>query len=166
MKAYTTKGTYDFLKKLPDKYPDVELHFMSGNSGTLAYYENHKKNIFSAGKTYEVLTNSGLIKENGYVVMNNIPVTDEGKAVFEDQFKTRQKNMEKVPGFQAFRLLKPKKGNTYVVFTQWASEKHYEDWKSSAHFQNQHKDMVTKPPAYFADRPFVTSYGMIRRDEE
>ncbi len=97
--------------------------------------------------------------------MNNIPVADEGKATFEDKFKQRQQSVENMKGFQAFRLLRPNKGNTYVVMTQWASEDDYENWKNSDQFKQAHKDGAdTKPPAYFLDQPFVTNYHMIEVD--
>ncbi|WP_229683120.1 antibiotic biosynthesis monooxygenase family protein [Virgibacillus oceani] len=164
VKAYMTNGTYEFLSKLQDKYPQIAFYYMAGGGSALAYYENYKKNIFTAGREYLVLQESGSIKTSGYVVMNNIAVTDDGTAAFEDRFKQRAGEIDKMPGFQAFRLLKPKKGNTYVVFTQWASETDFESWKNSDTFQKQHQHGPTKPPAFFADKPFVTTYTMIDQD--
>lgn len=165
MNAYMTNGTFDFLKKLRDDYPAINFYYMSGDSSTLVYYEASSKSIFSAGRSYEAIIENGDLQESGFVVMNNIPVTEEGTAVFEDRFKQRQQNVESMPGFQAFRLLRPKKGNTYVVLTQWASEDDFENWKNSDQFKKAHKDGGTKPPAYFADRPFITSYQMINLDD-
>ncbi|MEC5423680.1 antibiotic biosynthesis monooxygenase [Virgibacillus sp. C22-A2] len=165
MKAYMTNGTVDFLKKLDDQHPAVNFHLMSSNAGGLAYYEDHKKNIFSSGRAYEVLIQKGAIQTEGYVVMNNIPVTDDGRAAFEDRFKQRQNDVDMMPGFQAVRFLKPDKGNTYVVVTQWASAQDFENWKNSEEFKKSHQGQGTKPPAYFADRPFITTYHMLNREE-
>jgi heme oxygenase (mycobilin-producing) len=162
MKAYMTNGTIDFLMKLSNKYPAIKFHFMAGPSNDVAYYEGTKQKVFQAGRSYDVLIQSGDIQEKGYVVMNNIPVTDEGKPVFEYNFKKRKGEVDNKVGFQAFRLLKPIKGNTYVVFTQWYSANSYEQWKNSEEFQNAHSG--TKPPAYFAERPFVNTYNMIEQN--
>lgn len=160
MNAYMTNGTIDFLSKIAQKHSQITFHLMVGESSTLAYYEDLKKSIFAAGRNYEILLKSGNIEEKGYVVMNNIPVSEEGKPVFETSFNKRQQAVEAMNGFQAFRLLKPLTGNTYVVLTQWASEKDYEAWKSSEAFAKAHLATDTKQPAYFMERPFVHTYAM------
>src|SRR5699024_10003683 len=102
----------------------------------------------------------------GYIVMNNIPVTDDGQQIFEDRFKQQQDEVVSMPGFQAFRLLRPLEGNTYVVFTQWASEQDITNCKNSDQYKESHKVQATKLPVYFAERPFITSYHMIDQEEE
>lgn len=163
MKAFMTGGTLDFLMKLAEKHKQHDFYLMKNSFSTLSYYESNGKSVFGAGREYTILFESGTILEEGYVVMNNIPLTEEGKPVFIDRFRKQQNNMTTVPGSQAFRLLEPVKGNTYVIFTQWASKKHFETWEASDEFvQSLHKEI--KPPAYFAKRPFVTTYQMV--DEE
>lgn len=134
---------------------------MSGNSGALAYYEGSKKNVFASGRAFEVMAHSGSIKQKGFVVMNNIPVKEEGKPVFEDAFQKQQHTIETMPGFKAFRLLRPNKGNTYVVLTQWESEADFNNWKNSDAFKQVHQDQSVMTPAYFAERPFVSKYYMV-----
>ncbi|GAB3060462.1 antibiotic biosynthesis monooxygenase family protein [Virgibacillus ainsalahensis] len=165
MKAYMTIGTQDFLEKLKEQHPGINFYLMNSSSGTLAYYENEAKNIFASGKEYEVIINNGDVQEEGYVVMNNIPVTDDGRPAFEDGFKKRRNAVDQMPGFQAFRFLRPAKGNTYVVFTQWRSVEDFENWKNSEQFKKAHEGQGTKPPAYFADRPFITTYHMVEPEE-
>lgn len=165
MKAFMTNGTYEFLSKLVDKYPAINFYFMATQTNTLAYYEADGKNIFAAGRAYDIFLATGKIQDTGYVVMNTIPVTEDGQAVFEDQFRNRQQQIESMPGFQAFRLLKPLKGIKYVVLTQWDSESSYENWKNSEQFKHAHANQQTKLPAYFADRPFITTYHMVDKDD-
>lgn len=165
LKAYMTNGTYDFLKKLESKHPQITFHFMR-DINTLAYYEGTGKSIFTAGRTYDILFSKGTLQEKGFVVMNHIPVTVEGQPVFEDRFAKRQGNVETMPGFQAFRLLKPEKGHTYIVFTQWDTKVHYENWKTSKSFQKAHQQKTVKQPAYFADRPFLHTYHLITEEEQ
>lgn len=165
MKAFMTNGTLELLKSIAEKNLDTDFYYMNGETSTLAYYESEGKNVFASGRAYEVLLSKGNIIQGGFVVMNNIPVTDEGRPVFEDRFQKRQDEVDTMPGFQAFRLLRPDKGNAYVVFTQWASEQDFNNWKNSEQFTKAHKGAGTKPPAYFADRPFIMSYHMIDPDK-
>src|SRR5690625_762856 len=116
MKAFMTSGTLDFLEKLANKHKQLHFYLMNSSSSTLAYYESSGKSIFGAGREYRVLFESGSVQDEGYVVMNNIPLTEEGKPVFVDRFRQRQDHISTMPGFQAFSFLEPVKGNTYVFF--------------------------------------------------
>lgn len=160
MNAYMTIGTQDFLKKLQEKHENIHIYLMNSTSGSLAYYEGSGKSIFASGKAYDMVLESGQMEEKGYVVMNNIPVTDEGRKPLEERFRERKGTIEQTPGFQAFRFLRPQKGNTYVVLTQWGTEKDFENWKNSDQFKQAHKGQKVKPTAYFPDKPFVTTYHM------
>ncbi|WP_404451682.1 antibiotic biosynthesis monooxygenase [Virgibacillus necropolis] len=166
MEAYMTNGTLEFIKKIIDDHPKIDFHLMNSGGNALAYYENNQKNIFESGRAYEVLLNDGAIQNKGFVVMNNITVTEDGRDAFEDRFKQRSSKLDSSPGFQAFRLLRPQTGNKYVVLTQWASIEDYDNWKNSDAFkkQHQHSGGETKPPAYFADKPYITSYNMVELD--
>ncbi|RLL45024.1 antibiotic biosynthesis monooxygenase [Oceanobacillus piezotolerans] len=164
MKAYMTKGTVDFLVKLSKKHA-LDIYIMNNNEGGLAYYEDAKKSIFTTGKDYEIITQNGEMQAEGFVVMNNIPVTDDARAVFEDRFKARRSDVDSMPGFQAFRFLRPLKGNHYVVLTQWNSASDFDNWKNSETFQKAHQNQEVKKPAYYADRPFTTSYQMYVEEE-
>ncbi|WP_404458719.1 antibiotic biosynthesis monooxygenase family protein [Oceanobacillus kapialis] len=164
MNAYMTNGTIDFLLKLEEKHKDIDFYFMTSNSGALAYYEGNGKSIFNAGRDYDILLEKGAISEDGYVVMNNIPVVEDGQATFEKRFMQGENNIDMMPGFHAYRFLKPLNGNTYVVFTQWRSAQDFENWKNSEHFKQSHKGQSTKPPAYYADKPFTTAYHMFDKD--
>lgn len=165
MKAFMTGGTLDFLMKLADKHKQFDFYLMENSTGTLAYYESVGKSVFGAGREYTMLFESGFVQEDGYVVMNHIPLTEEGKPVFIDRFRQRQDNINAMPGFQAFRLLEPIKGNTYIIFTQWTSKRYFEQWKESDEFAKSHHNKAVKPPAYFAKRPYVATYKMIDEEE-
>ncbi|MDC3417257.1 antibiotic biosynthesis monooxygenase family protein [Aquibacillus salsiterrae] len=162
MNAYMTNGSFDILYKIKDKYPNKDFYFMHDNQTTLAYYEDAEKTKFATAREYEVVISNGTIQTDGFVVMNNIPVTDEGRPIFEDQFKQRSGSMDSVPGFYALRVLRPKRGNTYVVFVQWKDEQSYERWKNSGNFAKAHKktDGVKKSAPYSAGPSYVTTYHM------
>lgn len=160
-----TIGTLNFLKKYEEKYASINFYLMDSGTNSLIYYEDVGKSIFQAGRAFEIVLKSGDIKEEGFVVMNHIPVTDDGRPVFEDRFKRRQGAIDKMPGFQAFRLLRPIKDNTYIVFTQWEKKSDYEIWKDSNDFKKSHEQPI-RPPAYYADTPFITTYTMIDEEED
>lgn len=165
MKAFMTNGTLDFLDKLTKKHKEFNFHLMKSASSTLAYYESNGKSVFGAGREYVIRFENGKILEDGYVVMNNIPLMEEGKPIFIDRFRQRQNDIYMMPGFQAFRLLEPIKGNTYIIFTQWASKKYFEKWQESDDFAKSHYNQAVKPPAYFAKRPFISTYQMVNEED-
>ena len=47
-----------------------------------------KSRVFQTPRRYEVISSVGKLAEEGYFVCNNVPVTDEGRPVFEHQFST------------------------------------------------------------------------------
>ncbi|TQS76665.1 antibiotic biosynthesis monooxygenase [Ornithinibacillus gellani] len=165
MNVYMTGGTIDFLIKIKEKHPSLDFHFMTSGANAVAYYENATKNVFSSGRAYEALYTSGSLQDKGFVMMNNVPVADDGRTIFEDRYRDRNQVIENVPGFQAFRFLRPKKNNTYVILTQWATEQDYENWKGSHAYQQIFQDLSAKPPAYFLERPFIATYHMYSTDE-
>lgn len=166
MWAFMTTGTYPFLKQIVKKKEDhLKFYFMQGGTHVLAYYESEqRKSVFSAGRSYEILFQTGQIEKTGFVVMNNIPVTDDNRPVFEDRFRHRGRKVEIMPGFISFRLLKPLQGNTYIVFTQWQRKKDYELWTESEQFKRAHDNKMRKP-AYFGDRPFLHMYYVIEEKD-
>lgn len=162
-----TIGTLRFLKQLIQKHPSIHFYLMNNilEMSSLAYYEGRGKSVFTSGQRYNIFLTSGDLQEKGFVVMNHLPIAKEGQPLFEDRFKKRQGHIETMPGFQAFRLLKPIRGNNYIILTQWASQADFETWKTSDEFLNSHHQSAIKPPAYFASHPFTTSFRMAEEDD-
>lgn len=165
MKVHMTTGSYDVLKKIAEKHRNLQFVFMQGTGGILAYYENDDKSVFSSGRDFVIVLSTGDIQTQGFIAMNNIPVMEESQPIFEEQFRKRQKNIESAIGFQAFRLLKPLSGHTYIVLTQWGSAKDFEEWKASPQFKAAHDKQVIKKPAYFADEPFLGTYHVVKEED-
>ncbi|WP_059172933.1 antibiotic biosynthesis monooxygenase [Bacillus sp. FJAT-27445] len=159
MNLYMTAGTYDFLEKLSGKHSGEKMVLMSGEDGALLIHETGGKTVFASPRKYEVLESVGTLGNPGLVVMNNIPVTDEGRPVFEYRFKNRAGKIENTPGFQAIRVLRPIKSNTYVILTAWDDELAFQRWKDSAAFGKSHGQ--NKPeggPNIFSGQPYITKY--------
>jgi heme-degrading monooxygenase HmoA len=84
-------------------------------------------------------------------VSNRIPVRPEFAEAFENRFRERLGLVDQMPGFLAYRLLRPSKPeHPYVVLTFWESEEHFRAWTSSAEFREQHKQERTLGPEAFA----------------
>jgi heme-degrading monooxygenase HmoA len=55
------------------------------------------------------------------------------------RFAARAGGVEQAPGFEAFRLLRPNDDrDVFLVYTQWASEEDFQNWRSSAQFASAH----------------------------
>jgi heme-degrading monooxygenase HmoA len=161
-----TVGTIDFLLKLDEKYSDLHFKIMENREGGLAYYEHSTEDVFESGRKFEIIEETGEMQDTGHVVMNNIPVSEEGRPVFEERFKDRKHAVEDMPGFYAFRLLRPIRGEKYVVLTQWASTKDFENWKESDVFSEAHKKEAEKPSSYLFQNAYIAAYNMYVEEEE
>ncbi|MCQ6280660.1 antibiotic biosynthesis monooxygenase [Bacillus sp. EB600] len=165
MYAYITAGTYDFLKAMKEKNPQEKIAMMENEDGALLLHESNGETIFKEPREYEILDSAGTIGETGFVVMNNIPVTDEGRPIFEYRFKDRSKQVENQPGFLAIRVLRPLSSNTYIVITVWETETAFTQWKNSTSFKgahnNQQEATVVEPqPKIFASTSYTKKYTL------
>ena len=108
------------------------------------FYKENTEESVEGSLRYDVLDAVGEFKgQPGYIVCNNISVTDEGRPVFENRFKNRAGLIENEPGFQAIRVLRPLSNDTYVILTMWETEQNFKDWTESRSFENAHKTPCT-----------------------
>ncbi|MEI3607828.1 antibiotic biosynthesis monooxygenase [Pseudogracilibacillus sp. SE30717A] len=165
MWAFMTTGTTNVLKNITDSHPNIDFYFMKKAGSTLVYYEdNRKKGVFVSGRNFEILETYGALDKTGFVHMENIPVMEDGAAVFEDQVKKRLPLLEHTDGLNAARLLKQKKSNQYVILTQWKTEQYYISWQRSDLFKQMDFQNMARLPAYFAERPFTSTYIMMAEE--
>ena len=109
------------------------------------FYKENTEESVEGSLQYDVLDAVGEFKgQPGYIVCNNISVTDEGRPVFENRFKNRAGLIENEPGFQAIRVLRPLSNDTYVILTMWETEQNFKDWTESRSFENAHKNVPRK----------------------
>ncbi|WP_419883368.1 antibiotic biosynthesis monooxygenase family protein [Peribacillus sp. B-H-3] len=163
MNVYMTTGTYDFLKGKKDKYQEEEIILMQNAENTLLYHETNGKSVFSSPRKFEAIESKGTIGGKGYAVMNNIPVSGEGRPVFEYKFKNRAGMIENEPGFQAIRILRPIQSDTYVILTVWDDSMSFNNWKNSNSFSEAHqKEQPGKKTdasqTIFSGPSYVTQY--------
>ena len=70
--------------------PLEQAHFTAKMMKNMFYKENTEESV-EGSLQYDVLDAVGEFKgQPGYIVCNNISVTDEGRPVFENRFKTAQ----------------------------------------------------------------------------
>ena len=72
------------------------------------------------------------------VVMNRIPVAPNCREAFEERFHSRAGLIARVPGFIRNEILRPLKGDYYVVKSYWHSVEDFERWTDSESFRQGH----------------------------
>jgi heme-degrading monooxygenase HmoA len=170
MNVFITSGTYEFLKTIKAKYASEQMVLMDGTEGAALVHETNGKSVFQSPRRYEVVDGAGNIADHGYVVLNNIPVTDEGRPLFEHRFKNRAGAIENEPGFVSLRVLRPLDSDTYVIFNQWTDAKAFENWKTSDAYNQAHKKRGTKEgldkrPNIFSGPSYLTTYTIPVEDQ-
>lgn len=163
MYIFITTGTYNFMKKLQEKHTSEKIILMENSEDATLLHETNNKTVFQSPRKYEVIDASGELADHGFVVFNNIPVTDEGRPIFEYRFKGRARAIENTPGFIAIRVLRPLDSDTYVILTQWQDRESFTNWKDSKEFQQAHEMKkpeagVNKQPHIFSSPSYVTTY--------
>jgi heme-degrading monooxygenase HmoA len=126
-------------------------------------YESEGSTPVQGFEGYQVLDAVGDINDGYYAVFNNIPVTEEGRELFESRFQNRAGMVEKEPGFAAIRVLRPLNSDTYIILTLWKDEKSFTDWQQSQAYNHAHakrgtEDGIDKRPNIFPRPSFVKTY--------
>lgn len=171
MKMFFTNGTYEYLKKIVEEHKDETLVLMQNENTHLLIHETEGESFFKEPRKYEVIDASGQITDVGFAAFNHIPVTDEGRPLFEYRFKNRDGLIEKEPGFIAIRVLRPLSSDTYIIFTLWENEAAFKNWQTSKSFEKAHPKKGTekgskKQPKVFPRPSFVTKYSIVVEKEE
>ncbi|MDM5250198.1 MULTISPECIES: antibiotic biosynthesis monooxygenase [unclassified Lysinibacillus] len=170
MYIYLTSGTGDFLQQLKNKYPKEEMILIHGEGNSVLIHETEGKSVFATPRKFEVLDSVHNLEERGFFFFNNIPVTDEGRPVFEHRVLNRARAIEDEPGFVAFRLLRPLNSETYIVMTQWHGPHSFEAWKSSNAFTSAHTELEeptgVNQQNIFSAASYVTTYSVDPKEED
>lgn len=112
---------------------------------------------------YEILDQSGDLPSGRFAVLNNIPVSEDGREIFEQRFNNRARLIEAEPGFVAIRVLRPVESDTYVILTMWEDEESFTNWQTSQAYGKAHANRgagegVDQRPNIFPRASFVTTY--------
>jgi heme oxygenase (mycobilin-producing) len=81
------------------------------------------------------------------VRINAITVPTERAAELEERFAARAGEVAKMPGFEAFELLRPTdEREVYLVYTRWSTKDAFDSWVSSPAFQHGHRAHAQSGP--------------------
>ncbi|UGS33949.1 antibiotic biosynthesis monooxygenase family protein [Capillimicrobium parvum] len=73
------------------------------------------------------------------VKINAIEVPEGMGPHLEERFAKRASEVEQMPGFMGFELLRPVEGESrYFVYTRWETEEHFRAWVESSAFTRGH----------------------------
>lgn len=169
MFCYITSGTYPYLTNFQQNHPDEQLLLLQDQDVFMLLHETEGKTIFKESRSYEIFESAGSADGSAFAAMNYVPVTDEGRPVFEYRFKNRAKLIDKQPGFRGIRVLRPLKSDTYIILTFWKDEASFTAWKKSQTFAHAHDKSGTvlskKEKKKIYPRPsYVKTYQILRED--
>ncbi len=94
-----------------------------------------------------------------FIVMNRIPVNPAYAEQFEQRFKDRVGEVDKMQGFIRNQVLRPAAEDLpYIVMTYWEGKEDFEAWVDSDAFKKGHARSGTLPPETFMGRPKLESF--------
>jgi heme oxygenase (mycobilin-producing) len=166
MKLYITYGTVDYLAKLVKSHKEKNLLLMANNDTGVLFHETEDTSIFKEPKTYEVIDSTGVLINGAYAVLNNIPVSYEGRPLFEKRFSDLARLIEKKPGFTAIRVLKPVKSDTYIILTLWENEQYFNAWQESKAYDMAHPKSSAYKGQPFPRPSYVTKYSSVEIEDQ
>jgi heme-degrading monooxygenase HmoA len=83
-----------------------------------------------------------------FVAINVLQVPPAMRETLEQRFAARAGEVDRMPGFEHFELLRPAGGqDRYFVYTRWDSRDSFEAWLSSSAFGQGHAQAGAGSPA-------------------
>ena len=99
-----------------------------------------------------------------FIAMNRFRVKRGSEAAFEHVWLNRDSQLQKVPGFVEFHLLKGPEREDHVLYsshTLWRSRADFEAWTRSEAFRAAHKDAGGNKPLYL-DHPVFEGFEVLQ----
>lgn len=153
-----TNGTYAFLEKLKDEHKITPFLIMHNGEKAIAYYESNGPSIFQTSRNYEVIAEAGNLSEEGYSSILHLPITSEGRPLFEHEWKEKVTDIAQLRGVTAVRVLRPFKGREYIIFTEWTDNEAYQANKESV--------VIQKKSPYMAGDSYTMTYNVGELEED
>lgn len=92
-----------------------------------------------------------------FIAMNRFKIAHGQKEAFETIWKTRETHLDRVPGFQEFRLLKGPEREDHTLYashTIWATQDAFLNWTKSEAFRAAHKNAGDNKGIYLGHPEF------------
>ena len=96
------------------------------------------------------------------VRINAITVPEGSGDELLRRFESRLGEVERMEGFENFELLRPADGDTWYVYTRWASEEAFMAWVQSPEFARGHAEASAQPVAHGVE---LLSFDVVLRAE-
>ncbi len=163
MELYKWTGDKEEGLEIAKSVPNEAIYLVNGEESTVIF-EGDGIDFPKGFEAFDVLNAVGELANGRYAVFNNIPVTDEGRELFESRFQNRAGKVESEPGFAAIRVLRPLQTDTYIILTLWKDEKSFTDWQQSESYGQAHAKRGTaqgidKKPGIFPRPSYVKTYS-------
>ena len=160
MNLYITSGTFDYLRKT--KKNAEHLLLLTNPLKSSLIQESDGGTLFKSAQKYKVIESIGALRQEGYVLLNYIPVSAEGKEPFEFAFHHALEKMNGIDGFHSLRLCRPTESDTYLAITQWRDKETFLTWKKSpayiALFDQKAPSLAHSPQKLFTGDSYSVEY--------
>ena len=98
------------------------------------------------------------------VKINAIEVSPERGPELEERFARRAAEVETMPGFESFELLRPVEGESrYFVYTRWESEQAFRAWVESSSFTRGHAQAARDRGGAVAHGSSLLGFEVVQR---
>ncbi len=100
------------------------------------------------------------------VKINAIEVAPGRGAELEERFARRATEVESMPGFLGFELLRPVEGETrYFVYTRWETEEAFRGWVESPAFTRGHAQAARDSGGAVAHGSALLGFEVVQKVE-
>ena len=99
-----------------------------------------------------------------FIAMNRFKVLKDEQKAFEHVWLSRDSQLEEVPGFVEFHMLRGPEREDHVLYashTIWASEEDFLAWTRSEHFRAAHQSAGDRKPLTLG-RPEFEGFQVIQ----
>jgi heme oxygenase (mycobilin-producing) len=98
------------------------------------------------------------------VRINAIEVPAERADELVERFSKRAGEVSKMPGFEAFELLRPTDDrNTFLVYTRWSTQEAFDAWVNGQAFQRGHAQHTGQGPV--SQHAELWSFDVVQHEE-
>lgn len=166
MNIHMTSGTKNFLLPLMEKMSGENMILMQNNQNTLLLHETeNKKSKFQQPKSYRIIDSRGNLRDGKFIAIQYIPLTDEGKPIFDFKYQQFSISTSKINSLFATRVLAPYKGNTYVIITAWDAETSFKNWQATHPIAKKLQEEQDSKKEMLADPAYSSFYYIQTTDK-
>ncbi len=98
-----------------------------------------------------------------FIAMNRFRIALGREDVFEELWRSRDSQLDQVPGFKEFHLLKgpsDEEATLYASHTIWASKEDFEAWTQSENFRKAHAN-ARAPQGTYLGHPNFEGFDVV-----